>query len=240
MQRMKNIKIWIGLSYLIILSVFLYFLFSKFSIQEITSYDFIRSNSEYLVNFRESNLILVSIIFIAIGVLWISLLFGFGSPLALVSGFLFGVYFGTIIVAITLSLGATLAYIFANFFFKNLIEEKFANRFEFLEKKIQANEFIAILIYRFIGGIPFQIANLLPILFKIKLKNYFFGTFLGIIPQVFIIVSLGSGLENQIKKNIEPPSFFKLLTSFEIYGPVIAFLILLILAFIVRKLFFKN
>ena len=40
MQRMKNIKIWIGLLYLILLSVFLYFFLDKFSIQEITNYNF--------------------------------------------------------------------------------------------------------------------------------------------------------------------------------------------------------
>ena len=240
MQRMKNVKIWIGLIYLLLLSVFLYFLFSKFSIQEITTYNFIKSNSEYLVNLRESNLFLISIAFIAFGILWISVLQGFGSPLVLASGYVFGIYFGTVIVVITLSLGATLTYIFANFFFKSLVEEKFSNRFKFLEEKIQANEFIVILVYRFIGGIPFQIANLLPVLFNIKLKNYFLGTFLGIIPQVFIIASLGAGLENQIKKNTEPPSFFELLTSFEIFGPIIAFFFLLILSFIGRKLFFKK
>ena len=54
MQRMKNIKIWIGIVYLILLlSAFLYFLFSKFSIKEITTYNFIKSNSEYLINFKD-------------------------------------------------------------------------------------------------------------------------------------------------------------------------------------------
>jgi len=240
MQRMKNIKIWIGSIYLIILSVFLYFLFSKFSIQEITSYNFIRTNSEYLVNFRESNLALVSIIFIVIGVLWISVLLGFGSPLVLASGFLFGVYFGTILVVITLSLGASLTYIIANYFFKDLIKEKFSNKFKFLEEKIKSNEFFVIFLLRVIGGTPLQIQNILPVFFNVKLKNYFFGSLTGFLPQAFVFCSLGAGLENQIKKNTKPPSFFELITSFEIYGPIMAFFILLILAFIARKLFFKN
>ena len=237
---MKNIKIWIGLVYLIILSVFLYFLFSKFSIQEISSYNFIRTNSEYLVNFRESNLILVSIIFIVIGVLWISVLLGFGSPLVLASGFLFGVYFGTIIAVITLSLGASLTYIIANYFFKDLIKEKFSNKFKFLEEKIKSNEFFVIFCLRVIGGTPLQLQNLLPVFFNVKLKNYFFGSLSGFLPQAFVFSSLGSGLENQIKKNIDPPSLLELITSYEIYGPIIAFFFLLILAFIARKLFFKN
>tara|TARA_Y100000590_G_scaffold315347_1_gene356633 strand:+ start:689 stop:1411 length:723 start_codon:yes stop_codon:yes gene_type:complete len=240
MQSMKNIKIWIGLIYLIILSFFLYFLFSKFSIQEITSYNFIRTNSEYLVNFRESNLALVSIIFIVFGVLWISVLLGFGSPLVLASGFLFGVYFGTIVAVITLSLGASLTYIIANYFFKDLIKEKFSNKFKFLEEKIKLNEFFIIFLLRVIGGTPLQIQNILPVFFNVKLKNYFFGSLTGFLPQAFVFCSLGAGLENQIKKNTKPPSFFELITSFEIYGPIMAFFLLLILAFIARKLFFKN
>ncbi len=237
---MKNIKIWIGLIYLLLLSVFLYFLFSKFSIEEITSYNFIRSYSEYLINFKESNLALVSIIFIIIGVLWISVLLGFGSPLVLASGFLFGVYFGTIIAVITLSLGASLTYIIANYFFKDLIKEKFSNKFKFLEEKIKSNEFFVIFCLRVIGGTPLQLQNLLPVFFNVKLKNYFFGSLSGFLPQAFVFSSLGSGLENQIKKNIDPPSLLELITSYEIYGPIIAFFFLLILAFIARKLFFKN
>ena len=119
MQRMKNIKIWMGLIYLILLSAFLYFLFSKFSIKEITTYNFVRENSKYLVNYREANIFLVSVYFIAIGIIWISFLQGFGSPLALASGFIFGTYLGTIIVVITLSLGASITHIFANFFLKS-------------------------------------------------------------------------------------------------------------------------
>ena len=127
MQRMKNIKIWIGILYLILLSIFLYFLFSKFSIEEITTYNFIRSNSKYLVNLREENMALVSFVFMLIGILWV-LLQGFGSPLVLASGFLFGAYIGTVICVISISFGATLIYIFANFFFKDLIREKFLNK----------------------------------------------------------------------------------------------------------------
>ena len=234
MQRMKNIKIWIGLIYLLLLSVFLYFLFSKFSIQEITTYNFIKSNSEYLVNLRESNLFLISIAFIVFGILWISVLQGFGSILVLASGFLFGAYLGTVIVFITLSLGASLTYIIANYFFKDLIKEKFTNKFKFLEEKIKSNEFFAIFLLRIIGGTPIQIQNLLPVLFNVKLKNYFLAS-IGFLPQAFVFSSLGAGLENQIKKNEEPPSFLELITSFEIYGPILAFFRFISICFFITK-----
>ena len=236
---MKNIKIWVGLIYLILLSTFLYFLFSKFSIQEITTYNFIRSNREYLVNLRDENLLLVCFCFIVFGILWI-LLQGFGSPLVLAGGFLFGPYLGTIIVVISLSFGATLIYIFANFFFQDLIRRKFLEKFRNLEKRFKEKELTYMVIYRIIGGIPLQLQNLIPCMFSVSVRNFFIGTIIGFIPQVFVFTSLGAGLEKQIEKNIELPSFTGLITSSEIYLPIFGFLFLLILVFLLKNFFYKK
>ena len=96
------------------------------------------------------------------------------------------------------------------------------------------------IIYRVIGGIPFQISNLIPCMFSVRVKNFFLGTIIGITPQIFIMASLGAGLENQIQKNLEPPSFLQMITSFEIYAPILAFLFLLILIFLFKTLFYKK
>ena len=40
MEKTKKFKIFIGLFYLFFITLFLYYLFSKFTLQEITSYDF--------------------------------------------------------------------------------------------------------------------------------------------------------------------------------------------------------
>ena len=241
MQKQKKFKIkyWIGLFYLILLSFFLYLLFSKFTIDEITTYEFIKSNSEYLLKIRENNTILVSLLFVLFGVAWV-LLQGFGSPLILASGFLLGPYFGALIAVISLSIGATIIYIFANFFFKDLIREKFSNKFENLEIKFKKKEFFYMLIYRFVGGIPFQLSNIIPCIFNIRIKIFLFASLLGLMPQAFIIASLGAGLESQIEKNSQPPTFLELIKSFEIYAPILGFLILLILGFALRKFFYKN
>ena len=191
MEKTKNIKFLLGLFYLILLFIFLYLFFSKFSLEEITTYKFIQTNREYLINIKESNTILLSFAFVIIAVIWVFLL-GFGSPIILISGFIFGKWIGALLATSSLSVGATLLYIFVNYFFKDLIKEKFLDKFKNLETKFKNNEFIFFLIYRFVGGIPFQIANLLPILFNVKRKNYFFGSFLGIMPLGFIIASLGS------------------------------------------------
>ena len=239
MKKDKKIKIYLCLIYFLILSIFLWVFFSKFSINEIISYDFIKNNRDYLISIKESNYFLVSVLFILFTIIWV-LLLGFGSPIVLIAGFIFGKWSGTLLATVSLTLGATILYLFANYFIKDLIEEKFSKKFSNLNDKFKKNEFIFFLIYRFIGGIPFQIQNILPVLFNVKLKNYFFGTLLGMTPQIFVWATLGNGIEKIIYKNIQVPSFKDLILSPEIYLPIIGFIVILILSLLIKKIFFKD
>ena len=133
MEKTKKIKIFIGLSYLVLLIVFLLLFFSKFSLQEITSYEFIKNNRQYFVDLKNSNLFLVSIIFLLLTILWVFPFLGFGSPIALMGGFIFGIWIGTIVVVLGLSIGATFLYIFGNYFLKDLIRKKFLNKYQILK-----------------------------------------------------------------------------------------------------------
>jgi uncharacterized membrane protein YdjX (TVP38/TMEM64 family) len=239
MAKSKKIKLFIGLFYISAVGLFLYFIFTKFSFQEITSYEFIKNNRDYFYELRQTNLFLLSVSFILFAILWVFAA-GFGSPLALFAGFIFGKWFGLLFTVIGLSIGATLLYVFANYFLKEMIRDRFLNRFQKLEEKFQKSEFLYLLVYRFIGGIPFQIQNVLPCIFNVKVYNYFWSTFLGMIPSLFIINSIGSGLEEIIDQNLNAPSVIDLITSPSIYIPLIAFFGLLIVTIFFRKVFYKN
>ena len=240
MEKTKKIKIFIGLFYLVAICLFLYFFFSKFSLQDLTSYDFIKENRSYFFELKNSNLFLTSIIFLLLTILWVFPFLGFGSPVALIGGFIFGKWIGTLIVVLGLSIGATFLYVFGNYFLKDLIREKFLNRFKSLEIKFKKSEFTFLLIYRFIGGIPWQLSCLIPTLFNVRVKNFFFATLIGIIPQIFLAVSIGSGLEKIIDQNSEIPSITDIIFSADIYVPILAFFGLILITIILRKLFYKN
>jgi len=239
MVKSKKIKLIIGLFYISIVSLFLYLIFTKFSFQEITSYEFIKNNRDYFYELRKSNLLLLGILFILFATLWVFAA-GFGSPLALLSGFIFGKWFGLFFAVIGMTLGATLLYLFANYFLKEMIRDKFLNRFRKLEEKFRKSEFIYLLIYRFVGGIPFQIQNVLPCIFDVKVFNFFWSTIIGMIPSLFLVTSIGSGLEEIINQNLEAPSILDLITSPSIYIPMIAFFVLLLVTIFFRKIFYRN
>ena len=240
MEKSKKLKLFIGLSYLILLSVFLYLFFSKFSFQEITSYDFIKENRLYFLELRNSNLFLIFIIFLIITILWVFPFLGFGTPIALMGGFIFGKWVGTLVVVLGLSIGATFLYIFGNYFLKQIVREKFLNRFQNLENKFKKSEFMYLLIYRFVGGIPWQLSCILPTIFDVKASNFFLATLIGIIPQIFLAVSIGSGLEKVIDQNIEVPSLTDIIFLPDIYIPILAFFCLVIITIFLRKLLYKK
>jgi len=239
MAKSKKIKLFIGLFYISAVGLFLYFIFTKFSFQEITSYEFIKNNRDYFYDLRQTNLFLLGVSFVLFSILWVFAA-GFGSPLALFAGFIFGKWFGLLFTVIGLSIGATLLYIFANYFLKEIIRDRFLKRFQKLGEKFQKSEFLYLLIYRFIGGIPFQIQNVLPCIFNVKVYNYFWSTFLGMIPSLFIMISIGSGLEEIIDQNLNAPSVIDLISSPSIYIPLIAFFGLLIITIFFRKVFYKK
>ena len=240
MEKAKKIKLFIGLFYILLVCLFLYFFFSKFSLQELTSYDFIKENRNYFFDLKKTNLFLLFIVFLILTVLWVFPFLGFGTPVALLGGFIFGKWVGVLVVSLGLSIGATFLYKFGNYFLKELIREKFLDKYKNLESKFKKSEFFYLLLYRFIGGIPWQLSCLLPTIFNVKSSNFFFATLIGIIPQIFLVVSIGNGLEKIIDQKSEVPKIIDLITSRDIYIPLLAFFGLVLITIVIRKFFYKK
>ena len=239
MEKSKKVKITLGFFYLLVVSSFLYFFLSKFTFEELTSYEFIKNNRDYFFALKQTNLFLISLIFLISTIIWV-IMAGFGLPVALLAGFIFGKWLGIFILMIGMTIGATILYMLGNYFFKEVIKEKFLNRFKNLEIKFKKSEFIYLLAYRFIGGIPFALSNVLPCIFNVKISNFFWATLIGLTPQLFLIVSIGSGLEKVIEQNLEAPRIIDLIYSPDIYVPMLAFAGLIIVTIIAKKIFYKN
>ena len=235
----SNLKLVIGITYLAIISIGLYFLFSIVDIKDLMSYEFIRSNKDIILKYKNENFLFLTVIFFIFSVVWV-LLLGFAMPLLIFSGFVFGKWWGILIVLTSTTIGATLLYLLVGFFFRETIEQKLALKFSKLKKFFIRNDILYFMSYRFIGGggTPYAIQNVLPILFNMSVKNYVIATFVGSMPSMFVTVSLGSGIENVIDQNATL-SIVTVLLSPEIYIPIIAFFIILIVAFLIKKLYFK-
>ena len=112
---------------------------------------------------------------------------------------------------------------------------------ECLKEFFLKNDLLYFMCYRFIGGggTPYAIQNVLPVLFNMPLKNYVIATFVGSAPSMFVTVALGNGIEKNIDK-YDTFNFSNIITSPEIYLPIIGFFILLFIAAIIKKFYFKT
>ena len=236
----KNLKIFLGISYLILLFLFLYFIFVSIEIKRLDDFTYYKELQLDLDTVISANILINIFYFFIFAVIWIALL-GFGSPILIISGLLFGQIIGTLVSVFSISIGALILYSIGNFFFRDIVKAVLERKFEKYIRLFQKNEFFYFFVYRFIGGlgVPFGLQNLIPILFGMKKLNYFLASFLGFIPGFFIINTIGAGLNSYISQ-AENFSVLDLILTPEIYIPILMFSALMIFSIILKKKFFNG
>jgi len=134
-----------------------------------------------------------------------SILFLPGTILSIAGGAIFGATLGTIYVIIGATLGATFAFLisryFARSFFEDIVEKKYPKIKEY-DDKLEKNGFMTVLFFRLVPIFPFNGLNFTLGLTKVKIRDYFFGTLIGIIPGTFAYVYLGSAIVEMNYTNI--------------------------------------
>ena len=236
----KKFKIILGISYLFILFLFLYFVFSEIEFgrfDEFSYYKELQAKLDYVVG---NNLMLNLIIFFIFGIIWVSLL-GFGSPLLILSGILFGKWLGTAISTISITCGALILYSLTNLFFKELVEKILINKFKKYIEIFNRNEFYYFFIFRLVGGfgMPFFLQNTLPTIFNMKKSNYFLASLLGFIPSFYILNTIGSGINNFVQQS-DNFDLINFVLNKDIYLPILVFFVFLIISFLFKKKIFYD
>jgi len=236
----KNLKIFLGISYLLILFAFLYFIFTGIEINRLDDFSYYKEIQSDLDDYIGNNIVINLIYFFIFAIIWTALL-GFGSPILIISGILFGQWLGTLISVISISIGALFLYSIGIFFFRDIVKAILKKKFKKYIQLFKKNEFFYFFIYRFVGGlgVPFGLQNLIPVLFDMKKINYFFASFFGLIPSMFIVNTIGAGLNSYVEK-AEIFSMTDFILTPEIYLPICMFAILMILSFVMKKKFFDG
>ena len=236
MKKFSKLKIGIGLVYLSIVTLVVG-LFFYYGANSFLDLEFLKNNKDKIFSFRDQNFILLSIVYFLVSIVWVFLM-GFGTPLVIVAGFAFGTVWGSVLSIISFSIGASLLYMFANHYFKDLVFEYLSSRFLSLKNHFNENEFSYFFFLRVIPGIPFPIKNIMPVLFNIKLKNFFLATFLGELVPIVISVSIISGIAGAIES--DKKLNFDLLYAPEIFLPLLGLGFMVLLGNYLKKKYFRK
>ena len=136
----KNLKIFLGVSYLLILFGFLYFIFTNIEINRLNDFSYYKDLQINLEIYISTN-ILINLIYFFIFSDSLGCATWFGSPILIISGVLFGKWIGTLASVISISCGALILYSIGIFFFRDLVKEILRKKFEKYIQLFQKNEF---------------------------------------------------------------------------------------------------
>lgn len=111
--------------------------------------------------------------------------------LAIASGTIFGVFWGTVYTMIGALCGASLSFFIARFLGREWVLKLIRHKAQWFDDGVEKQGFLIILIMRLVPLIPFDIISYGAGLSKIKYSDFMMGSMLGIIPGVVIYVNLG-------------------------------------------------
>ena len=201
--------------------------------------DFI-SNRDQILMFRDSNLTFSVMIFMLIYISAVTFSIPGATVLSVTGGFIFGLELGLILNVVSATIGATFLFLAVRLGFGNLFGkfEKGSVKFSDLIEQLKVNEINLLLLLRLIPVVPFFVANILPAIANVSLKNFFWTTFLGIIPGGFVFTLIGANAGNFFDRGEAPD--LTVFWSFEFLGPLICLIILVVFPMFFRVAKYNN
>ncbi|KAI3758700.1 hypothetical protein L6452_06271 [Arctium lappa] len=115
-------------------------------------------------------------------------------PLTMSAGLLFGPLTGTILVSISGTVAASVAFLIARYFARDRILKMVEGNKKFLaiDKAIGENAFRVVTLLRLSPLLPFSLGNYLYGLTSVKFVPYVLGSWLGMLPGTWAYVSAGA------------------------------------------------
>lgn len=117
-----------------------------------------------------------------------------GSLLTLGAGFVFGLPLGILLVSIGSVLGAAAAFLVGRFFARAWVADRIARlpRFEAMDSATRHEGFVIVLLARLSPLFPFNLLNYGLGLTGVRFRDYFFATWIGMLPATVLYVYVGT------------------------------------------------
>jgi len=147
-----------------------------------------QANIESYINLHP---ILSGIAYAAVYIILTSLSLPVAGVMTLISGALFGLSWGLLLVSIASSLGATLAFLLARYLFRDAVQQRFAERLRIVNEGIRNDGAAYLFMLRMVPVLPYFVLNAAMALTPIKTRIFLPVTLIGMLPVSAILVNAG-------------------------------------------------
>jgi uncharacterized membrane protein YdjX (TVP38/TMEM64 family) len=159
------------------------------------NFETIKESRTALLEYRDRNFTLALILAATLFALSTALSLPIATILSLAIGLLFGRYLGTVVIAVSGTLGATILFIAARYIFADFLRPRVAGSIGKLDAVLRRRGFVYLALLRIIPIVPFWFVNLASAFTGVDTRTYAGATLVGMIPITFIWASLGESLE---------------------------------------------
>jgi len=205
-------------------------LVGAFLLRDVLGWEALREHREALLAFRDANYLLAAGAFVLAYVLVVAFSLPGATAATLTGGFLFGLFPGALFNIGAATVGAVAIFLAARQGFGDRLAARMDasdGRIRRLKHSLRENEFSVLFTIRLIPVVPFFVANLLPALVGMRLRNFAAATFLGIIPGGVVYTWVGVGLGEVFARGETPD--LGIIFSPHILGPLLGLAVLAIL-----------
>jgi uncharacterized membrane protein YdjX (TVP38/TMEM64 family) len=168
--------------------------FFALGLERYLSIDVLRQHRSVLRAWVETSGLLAALVFMAVYIVTVAFSLPGATVLTIVSGFLFGAVWGTVLVIISATLGGTILFSIAKTTLSDVLRARAGAWLLRLEAGFRQHALSYLLVLRLVPIFPFFIINLVPAFLGVPLSTFILGTFLGIIPGSFVYATVGAGL----------------------------------------------
>ena len=155
------------------------------------------------------------------------------AVMLVIGGFLFGPVFGTLYAVIGQTGGAVIVFLTVRLAFRDMVKRVPATMLRRLEAGFARDGYLYMIALRLAPFLPASMVNPLPALLGVRLKVFFLGTLIGVVPTTIVFASIGNGLGALIDSGRTPD--MGIMTRPDILFPLLALSLLSLAPVAVRR-----
>ncbi|QPH52843.1 TVP38/TMEM64 family protein [Pontivivens ytuae] len=210
-------------------------------LRDYLTFDTLRENREALIAWRDANYVLAAGVYVVAYIVVVAFSLPGAAIMTLTGGFLFGLVGGVLLSVTGATIGAIAIFLAA----KAGLGETLAAKMDAsggtvakMKKALNENEISVLFLMRLVPAIPFFAANLIPALVGVKLRNYAFTTFFGIMPGSVVYTWVGVGLGEVFARGESPN--LGIIFEPHIIGPILGLCALAALPIVIKAIRGKS
>jgi uncharacterized membrane protein YdjX (TVP38/TMEM64 family) len=136
----------------------------------------------------------VTIISFVLYVVVVALSFPGATIMGLAMGALFGLWYGTLLVSVASTIGATLAFLTSRYLLRDFVQHRFGDKLKVINEGMAKDGALYLFMLRLVPIIPFFLINLLMGLTQIHTRTFYWVSQLGMLPGTLVYVNAGTQL----------------------------------------------